>query len=76
MLELQNFVEIDNRSYVLVLNKSDFKKYVIDNSKTIKQLWYNQNMIMTSEEMTLLKKCNGIPIPKEFFGEELKEAGE
>lgn len=76
MLELQNFVEIDNRSYVLVLNKSDFKKYVIDNPKTIKQLWYNQNMIMTSEEMMLLKKCNGIPIPKEFFGEELKEAGE
>lgn len=77
MLELQNFIEIDNKKYVLVLNKNDYKEYV-EKSKNvqIKHLWYNQNIIFTSKELSLIKKCNGKPIPNEFFGEELKEAGE
>lgn len=77
MLEIQNFIEIDNKENILVLNKNDFVNYVSNGEATsIKNIWVNQNIIFTSNELNLLKKLRYKTIPKEFFGEELKEAGE
>lgn len=78
MIELKNAVEVDNDSNVIILNKDDYRKYILDEEKyeKIKNLWINQNIIFTSDELKKLsnKKCKYIP--KDFFGQELKEAAE
>lgn len=78
MIELQNFIEIDNKKYVLILNKDDFKRTLLndDISDNIEKIWVNQNIIWNSEELKMLSTKNFVYIPKEFFGQELKEAAE
>ena len=78
MIEVQNGIDIDNKTDVLILNREDIKKYVLseENYKNIRRVWVNQNLILNSTELRLLKAKNFTYIPKEFFGEELKEAGE
>lgn len=78
MIELQNGIKLDNERYVLVINKADYKKYVADNPnvKKIKKMWVNQNIIFNSGEMKRLKLVGYKYIPKEFFGQELREAAE
>ena len=78
MIELEHFIEIENEKYVVILNKDDFNKYIIDNENysKIKKIWVNQNIIFTSEELKLLKNKEFKYIPREYFGQELKEAAE
>lgn len=78
MIELENAIEIDNEKNVIILNRDDFKKYIVDESKynKIKNLWVNQNIIFNSEEIKLISKKKFKYIPKEYFGQELKEAAE
>lgn len=78
MIELQNAIEVDNKKYILILNKSDFTKYIADNQNKdeIKQVWINQNIILESKELEILKSYTFNYIPKEFFGQELREVGE
>lgn len=78
MIELQNSIEVDNVKNVLILNKEDFRKYVIDDEayKHIENIWVNQNIVFNSAEMELLNAVGFTYIPKEFFGQELKEAAE
>ena len=77
MIELQNAIEIDNKENVLVLNKDDLKKYVINrDAKEIKHIWINQNIILNNEELRILKSIGYRFIPREFFGQELREAAE
>ena len=51
-----------------ILNK---EKYRI-----IKKLWVNQNIIFSSDELKLLAEKGFKYIPREYFGQELKEAAE
>ena len=78
MIELQNHIEIDNKKYVLILNKSDFNKYVMepDVYANIEQIWVNQNIVLNSDELKLLRAKGFKYIPREFFGQELREAAE
>lgn len=78
MIELQQGIEIDNVHNVLILNKADFRKYVMDNDiyDQIECIWVNQNIIFNSEEMTVLNTLGFKYIPREFFGHELREAAE
>ncbi len=78
MIELQNGIEVDNIKNVLVMNKEDFRKYVMGNEayKQIEIIWVNQNIIFNSEEMERLNEIGFKYIPKEFFGKELKETAE
>lgn len=78
LLEVHNFEEIDNTKNILVLNKDDYNKYIKNNQKKtlIKKVWVNQNIIFSSTELSMLKQFNFRYIPKEFFGQELREAGE
>ena len=78
MIELQNSIEVDNDRNVIIFNKDDFKKYILNEEKykRIKNLWVNQNIIFTSEELQTMYKKGFKYIPKEFFGQELKEAAE
>ncbi len=78
MIELQHGIEVDNIRNVLILNKADFRKYVMDESiyPQIENIWVNQNIIFNSEEMERLNLLGFKYIPREFFGQELREAAE
>ena len=78
MIELQNAIEIDNVKNVLILNKSDFKRTIMnpDTYDKIQHVWVNQNIILNSEELKLLEAKGFRYIPREFFGHELREAAE
>lgn len=78
MIELQNGIEVDNVRNVLILNKEDFRIYVLDDiiCGQIENIWVNQNIIFNSEEMERLNTLGFKYIPREFFGRELREAAE
>lgn len=78
MIELQNAIEVDNVKNVLILNKSDFKNIILnpDIYAQIEHIWVNQNIILNAEELKLLEAKGYKYIPREFFGQELKEAAE
>ncbi|OUN62872.1 site-specific DNA-methyltransferase [Faecalitalea cylindroides] len=78
MIELQNAIEIDNIKNVIILNKNDFKRTVqnVEIYPQIENVWVNQNIIFNSYELKLLKTVGFKYIPREFFGQELKEAAE
>lgn len=78
MIELQNAIEVDNVKNVLILNKRDFKDIVenTDIYEKIENIWVNQNIILNAEELKLLEAKGFKYIPREFFGQELREAAE
>ncbi len=78
MIELQSGYEIDGIKNVLVLNRDDFKKAILNPAayEQVENLWVNQNMIFSAEEMRLLRVKGFKYIPREFFGKELREAAE
>lgn len=78
MIEIQNAIEIDNKKNVLILNKTDFKNIVLDEKKykKIERMWVNQNIVFNAKELKLLEAKGYKDIPKEFFGQELREAAE
>lgn len=78
MIELQNAIEVDNVKNVLILNKEDFKRTILssDVRPHIERVWVNQNIIFSTEELKALKEIGYKYIPREFFGQELREAAE
>jgi hypothetical protein len=78
MIELQNAIEIDNIKNVLILNKADLKKHILnpDLYEQAQNIWVNQNIILNAEELKLLEAKGYKYIPREFFGQELREAAE
>lgn len=78
MIELENSIEVDNIENVIIFNKEDYNKYILDENKfkNIKKIWVNQNIIFDSNELKKLSLKNFKYIPKEYFGQELKEASE
>ena len=78
MIELQNAIEVDNVKNVLILNKTDLKKYILDPERyvQVQNVWVNQNIILNAEELKLLEAKGYKYIPREFFGQELREAAE
>ena len=78
MIEIENAIEIDNVKNVVIFNKDDFKKYILDSKKIdeIENIWINQNIIFDNNELAVLKNKNYRYIPREYFGQELKEVAE
>lgn len=78
MIELQTGREIDGKKNVLILNRDDFNRFILNEGiyNTIENIWLNQNMILSSEEMELLNEKGFKYIPREYFGQELREAAE
>ncbi|UYJ48491.1 MAG: site-specific DNA-methyltransferase [Lachnospiraceae bacterium] len=78
MIELQNSIELDGKKNVLILNKDDIKSKILskDSYKMIERIWLNQNIILNSEEMELLRAKGFKYIPREYFGQELREVAE
>lgn len=78
MIELQNSIEVDGEKNILILNKDDIKRNILDKEKyeKIETIWLNENIILNNEEIYLLKKKGYKYIPREFFGQELRAAAE
>lgn len=78
MIELQNAIEVDNIKNVLILNKEDFYKTIYNEEirPHIEHVWVNQNIIFSTDELKALKEIGYKYIPREFFGQELREAAE
>lgn len=78
MIELENAIEIDYEKNVIILNKDDFNNYILDKEKfdKIEKMWVNQNILFNSDELKILNEKSYKYIPKEYFGQELKEANE
>lgn len=78
MIELENAIEVDNEKNVIIYNKDDFKKYILDEEKfaKIQKLWVNQNIIFDNSEIKMLEGKGFKYIPREYFGQELKEVAE
>lgn len=78
MIELQNAIEVDNVKNCLVLSKSDFKNIILNPEiyAQAENIWVNQNIIFNAEELKLLEAKGYKFIPREFFGQELREAAE
>ena len=78
MIELQHGIEIDNVKNVLILNKADFRKFIQNRAadEGIQNIWVNQNIVFNSVEMSQLNVLGYKYIPREFFGQELREAAE
>ncbi|MBQ1632953.1 MAG: site-specific DNA-methyltransferase [Clostridia bacterium] len=78
MIELQNAIEVDNVKHVLLLNKEDYRRFVLDPIifPQIEDIWVNQNILFSAEEMRTLQAKGFKYIPREFFGQELREAAE
>lgn len=78
MIELENAIEIDGIKNVVILNKNDVKRVILDSEiyRNVERIWLNQNIILNSEELKLLNDKGFKYIPREFFGQELKEAAE
>lgn len=78
MIELQNAIEVDNVKNVLLLNKADVKTHILDGEAydKIERVWVNQNIVLSAQELKLLEAKGYKYIPKEFFGQELREAAE
>ena len=78
MIELQNAIEVDNVKNVLILNKEDLYKTIYNDEirPNIEHIWVNQNIIFSTDELKALKQIGYKYIPREFFGQELREAAE
>ena len=78
MIELQNAIEIDNIKNVVLLNREEFQSIIMNPEiyEQIENIWVNQNMILDAEELALLRAKGFKYIPREFFGQELREAAE
>lgn len=78
MIELENAIEVDNIKNVLILNKDEFKNTILkpENYEKVENIWVNQNIILNADEMRLLREKGFKYIPREFFGQELREAAE
>lgn len=78
MIEIENAIEIDGVNNVIILNKEDYNKYILDNDNfaNIKKIWLNQNIIFDNEELAKMKEKDFRYIPREYFGQELKEVAE
>ena len=78
MIELQTGREVDGKKNVLILNRDDLSKHILnaESYAMVENIWLNQNMILTSDEMKLLNEKGFKYIPREYFGQELREAAE
>ena len=72
MIELQTAQEVDGVKNVLILNRDDFNKHILnaESFKKIENIWLNQNMVLSVEEMRLLAQKSFKYIPREYFGQE------
>lgn len=78
MIELRTSREVDGEKVVLILSKEDYHRVFDDPAAAEKaqDVWVNENLFFNNAEMRVLRDKHFKYIPREFFSQELKEAGE
>ncbi len=78
LIELHTSEEVDGIKNVLILSKSDYIRIFEDPNKydMVENVWVNENLLFSSDEMRKLRAKRFHYIPREFFSQELKEVGE
>ena len=78
MIELENMIEIDNKEYILALNKKELNErfFNIENKSKIKTIWINEEIILNEKELTELKNYHFKYVPRNYYSSELREVGE
>ncbi len=78
MIELQTAREVDGEKVVLILSKEDYHRVFDDPGAAAKaeEVWVNENLFFNNAEMSILREKHFKYIPRVFFSQELKEAGE
>lgn len=78
MIELRTAREVDGEKDVLILSKEDYHRIFDDPAAAEKaqDVWVNENLFFNNAEMRVLRDKHFKYIPREFFSQELKEAGE
>lgn len=78
MIELQTAREVDGEKVVLILSKEDYHRVFDDPDAAAKaeEVWVNENLFFNNAEMSILREKHFKYIPRVFFSQELKEAGE
>lgn len=78
MIQLQYGVKVDGEKYVMILDDDamdDFEKHHSDLAE-IKAVFVSQDVLMTTEQESLINKLNAFVIPDCYFDFELREVGE
>ena len=78
MIELENMIEIDNKKYILAINKGELNERVLnkENTDEIEEIWLNEEIVLNAEEYDKLKQFKFKYIPRSYFSNELREVGE
>ena len=78
MIELQTAREVDGEKVVLILSKEDYHRIFDDPvaAEKAQDVWVNENLFFNNAEMRVLRDKHFKYIPRVFFSQELKEAGE
>ena len=78
IVELENMIEIDNKKYVLAINKEELNERVLNTEDTseIEKVWLNEEIVLNAQEYDKLKQYNFKYIPRRYFSNELREVGE
>ncbi|MBQ3850066.1 MAG: site-specific DNA-methyltransferase, partial [Clostridia bacterium] len=78
MIELRTAREVDGEKVVLILSKEDYHRIFDDPAAAEKaqDVWVNENLFFNNAEMRVLRDKHFKYIPRVFFSQELKEAGE
>lgn len=78
LIELQTAQEVDGSKNVIILSKSDYNRIFgdVEIAEKVEKVWVNQNLVFNADEMRILRAKRFRYIPREFFSQELKEAGE
>ncbi len=78
MIQLQYGVKVDGKKYVMILDDDemdDFEKHHSDLAE-IEAVFVSQDVLMTTEQESLINKLNAFVIPDCYFDFELREVGE
>ena len=76
MIELENMIELDNEKYTVLLNKQNIQELKQSDYSRVEKIWINENILLNKEEIDFINQFQFEYIPRNYFAEELREAGE
>ncbi len=78
MIQLQFGVRIDGQKYVMILDDEEMDKFEKQHSDetSIEAVFISQDVLMTTEQESLINRLNAYIIPDCYFDFELREVGE
>jgi len=77
MVELKTMATIDQIKNYVILNRAQLIEFISrEDLSKCENVWLNERVLVRPDEMKVLRRFNLRYLPKEFFGQELKEVAE